>query len=117
METLKDALISVMVSCLISGIGLYYLRGYYDRKQQEREELADQRRNERRKADMLEARRRRAAGRMFFWMHYALIKGVEQANGDLEKAFLDYNEIDEDQKAFEQELLAEHQDENRGGGV
>lgn len=114
-ETLKDAAISCLVSVLISGIGLYYLRGYFDRKQNEREEQAAQRRRERRKADMLEAQRRRAAGRMFFWMHYALVRGVDQANGDLEKAFQDYNEVEEEQKAFEQELLAEHQDENRRG--
>lgn len=114
-ETFKAALVSCLVSFLITGIGLHYLRGYFDRKQAEREEQAAQRRRERRKADMLEARRRRAAGRMFFWMHYALVKGVDQANGDLEKAFHDYNEVEEEQKAFEQELLAEHQDENRRG--
>ena len=114
-EALRNAIISCLVSALITGIGLYYLRGYFDRKQNEREEQAAQRRRERRKADMLEARRRRAAGRMFFWMHYALVKGVDQANGDLEKAFHDYNEVEEEQKAFEQELLAEHQDENRRG--
>lgn len=114
-EALKNTLLSALVSFLVSGIGLYYLRGYFDRKQKEREEQAAQRRRERRKADMLEARRRRAAGRLFFWIHYALVRGVDQANGDLEKSFHDYNEVEEEQKAFEQELLAEHQDENRRG--
>ena len=76
-------------------------------------EQAAQRRRERRKADVLESKRRRAAGRMLFWLHDAVVKGVEHANGDLEKAMADYSEIEEEQKAFEQELLAEHRDENR----
>ena len=112
-EAIKQAAISAAVSALISGVGIFYLQRYLDAKRRESEEQAAQRRRERRKADVLESRRRRAAGRMFFWMHYALVKGVEQANGDLEKAFQDYNEVEEEQKAFEQELLAEHQDENR----
>lgn len=112
-EAIKNAAISAAVSALISGIVLYYIRGYIDGKRRESEEQSAQRRRERRKADMLEVRRRRAAGRMFFWMHDALVKGVEHANGDLEEAFQHYNEVEEEQKAFEQELLAEHQDENR----
>lgn len=112
-EAIKEAAISAAVSALITGFGLHYIRAYIDGKRRESEEQAARRRRERRKADVLESRRRRAAGRMFFWMHDALVKGVEHANGDLEKAFLDYNEVEEEQKAFEQELLAEHQDENR----
>ena len=112
-EAIRQAALSAAVSAVISGVGIFYLQRYLDAKRKESEERAAQRRKERRKADMLEAKRRRATGRLFFWMHYALIKGVDAANGDLEKAFADYNEAEEEQKAFEQELLAEHQDENR----
>ena len=112
-EAIKTAAISCAVSALISGVGVFYLQHYLESKRRESEELARTRRQQRRKADVLESRRRRAAGRMFFWMHDALVKGVEHANGDLEKAFSDYNEVEEEQKAFEQELLAEHQEENR----
>ena len=114
-ETLKNAAVSVMVSAVISGIGVFYLQRYLDAKRRESEERAAQRRRERRRADLLESKRRRAAGRMFFWLHDAVVKGVEHANGDLEKAMDDYNAAEEEQKAFEQELLAEHQDENRRG--
>lgn len=112
-DTIKQAAISAVVSALISGIGIYYLQTYLDTKRKESEEQAAQRRIERRKADVLESKRRRAAGRMLFWLHDAVVKGVEHANGDLEKAMSDYSEIEEEQKAFEQELLAEHRDENR----
>lgn len=112
-EALKSALISGMVSVLISGIGVYYLHAYLDGKRKESEQAAAQRRAERRKADVLESRRRRATGRMFFWLHDAVVKGKDHANGDLERAYEDYNRIEEEQKRFEQELLAEHHDENR----
>ncbi len=114
METfIKEAATSALISALISGVGVFYLQRYLDSKRAESEAEAAKRRAERRKADVLESRRRRAAGRMFFWLHYAVVRGPEAANGDLEKAFADYNEVEEEQKAFEQELLAAHQDENR----
>jgi hypothetical protein len=53
---------------------------------------------------------------MLFWLHDAVIKGKDHANGDLENAFDYYNQVEEEQKTFERELLAEHQDQNRGGG-
>ena len=112
-DLLKSAMVSSLVSALISGVGVYYLRAYLDGKHNEREHAAAQRMAERRKADVLETRRRRATGRMFFWLHDAIVKGKEHANGDLERAYEDYNLIEEEQKRFEQELLAEHHDENR----
>lgn len=112
-DTIKQAAVSAMVSALISGIGIYYLHTYLDTKRKESEEQAAQRRLERRKADVLESKRRRAAGRMFFWLHDAVVKGVDHANGDLAKAMADYCEIEDQQKAFEQELMAEQLDENR----
>ena len=114
-ELIKAALISAMVSALVSGVGVFYLQRYLDAKRQESEALATKRRTERRKADVFEVRRRRAVGRLLFWMYDALTKGVDHANGDLKKAFEDYNEVEEEQKSFEQELLAEHQEENRRG--
>ena len=114
-ETIQQAALSAAVSALVSGVGVFYLQRYLDTKRRESAERAAIRRTERRKADMLESRRRRAAGRMFFWLHDAVVKGVEHANGDLAKAMADYNKVEEEQKLFEQELLAEHQDENRRG--
>lgn len=114
-EAFQSALISTLVSAAISGIGIFFLQRFIDAKSKESKERAAVRRAERRKADMLEARRRRAAGRLFFWLHDAVVKGPEHANGDLAKAMTDYNKVEEEQKLFEQELLAEHQDENRRG--
>ena len=113
-EAIQQAALSALVSALVSGLGVFYLQRYLDAKHQESKDRAAIRRAERRKADMLEARRRRAAGRLFFWLHDAVVKGPEHANGDLAKAMTDYNKVEEEQKMFEQELLAEHHDENRG---
>ena len=115
LELLKNAMVSGLVSALISGVGIYYLHAYMDGKRRESEQAAARRREERREADALEARRRHATGRLLFWMHDAIVKGREHANGDLEKAYEEYNAIEDEQKRFEQKLLAEHRDENRGG--
>lgn len=112
-EIIKSAAVSTMVSALITGVGVFYLQRYLESRRIQSEEAAATRRAQRRKADVLESRRRRAIGRLLFWLHFALLRGVEQANGDLEKAFADYNAVEEEQKAFEQELLAEHREENR----
>ena len=50
-EALKSALISGVVSALISGIGIYYLHAYLDGRRLESEQAAAKRREERRKAD------------------------------------------------------------------
>ena len=114
-DWMKDAAVSALISGLVSGFGIWNLQRFLESKRKQTEASAAKRRQERRQADELEYQRRRAAGRMFFWLHDAVVKGVEHANGDLEKAFDDYNAVEEEQKSFERMMLAEHQDENRGG--
>lgn len=111
-DLIKAALTSAFVSFLVTGLGAYYLHAYLDGKRKEAEQRAEERRKQKRKADVLEARRRRALGRVLFWTHHALIKGVESANGDMEKAFAEYDKVEEEQKALEQEILAEYNDKN-----
>jgi hypothetical protein len=115
-DLIKSALASCLCSAAITGVGVYYLHLYLDSWHKESEARAARRQEERRKADVLESKRRHAAGRMFFWLHDAALNGVGHANGDLEKAWANYTATEDEQKAFEQELLAEHHDENRGGG-
>lgn len=115
-ELIKSAAVSALVAGLITGIGVHYLQSYLDAKRKESEEKAAKRRQARHQADVLEAKRKRAEGRLFFWMYDAIVKGVDHANGDLHKAFSDYNAVDEEQKAFDQEQLAYHLDENRQEG-
>lgn len=114
-ETIKTAAVSVLVSGLITGIGIRYLQSYMDGKRKASEARAAKRREERRKAEILEANRRHALGRLSFWFHDAIVNGPAHANGDLEMAFQQFQAAEQAQKDFERELLAEHQDENRGG--
>lgn len=116
LEAMKSAAVSALVSSVISGIGVFYLQRYLNDKHRESEQRAAARRESRRKADILEVRRRRAAGRLLFWLHFGIVRGAEAANGDLESAWKDYIAAEEAQKQFEQEQLADHTDENRGGG-
>lgn len=109
------AVVSGLFSLLISGVGVFYLQRYLKDKWEEREAEAARRQAERRREGVLLAKHRRAQGRLLFWMHYALVKGVAQANGEFEESFRDYEAAEEELKTFEQEQLAAHQDENRGG--
>ena len=115
LEAAKQAAVSAVVSALISGVGVFYLQRYLTAKHQESERKAAERREARRQADILESKRRRAAGRLLFWLHFSVTRGVEAANGDLEEAWNRYSAAEDEQKQFEQEQLAEHADENRGG--
>ena len=114
LESIKQAAVSALVSALISGIGIFYLQRFLNDKHRESEQRAADRREARRRGDLLEAKRRRAAGRLLFWLHFGIVRGAEAANGDLERAWEDYTAAEEEQKLFEQEQLAAHQDENRG---
>ena len=114
-EAIKSAAIGAIVSGLISGVGIFYLQCWLKDKRAESVEEAAKKQAERRREDVLKAELQRAEGRLFFWLHFAVVRGVDQANGDLEKAFAKYNEAEDALKAFEQEQLAAHQDENRGG--
>lgn len=115
-QQLINAVISSSVSFLISGVVLYYLRKYFDKKLSVNEQKAAQRRRERQRLNVLEQRYRRAQGRLLFWMCDAIVKGREHANGDLEKSRVDFTEAEEELKNYEQELLAARADENLTDG-
>lgn len=110
-EAIKNALISSLVSALISGIGIYYLHAYLDGKRKENDTRAAQCQEQRRKMDILDQRLRRAEGRLLFWLRDAVDNGREHANGDLTKAWEDFEAAEEARKQYEQELLAEHTDQ------
>lgn len=100
-----------LVSVILSGVVLYYIRRYIDKKLVSAEEKQQKRQETKRKRSEAEQRRRRAEGRLLFWMHHALIK--PPPNGELEDAWEEFQNAEEAQKEIERSILAEYE---TGGG-
>ena len=100
-----SALPGVVVSALISGVVLYYLRKYIDQKLEEEEQHRKKETQFRTQRSQLEQQRRRALGRLLFWLH----RGVTQPppNGELEKAMGEFEAVEDELKALDQKILAE----------
>lgn len=107
----KAALPGALVSLLVSGLLLYYIRSYIDHKLVEEEKQRAEEMATRIQRSQLEMRRRRALGRLMFWMHRAIVQ--PPANGELAEAMEAFQEVEEDQKALDQKILAKF--ENGGG--
>ena len=101
----KAALPGVLVSVLVSGLVLYYIRAYIDHKLKEDEEHRKKEQQLRLQRSQLEQKRRRALGRLLFWMHRAITHPPH--NGELEEAMEDFRAVEDEQKALDQKILAE----------
>lgn len=99
------ALPGVVVSALVSGFVLYFIRRYIDRKLEEEEAHRKNETQLRTQRSQLEQRRRRALGRLLFWLH----RGVTYPppNGELEKAMGEFEAVEDEIKALDQKILAE----------
>jgi hypothetical protein len=106
-----NAVPGALASFLISGLALHYLKRYFDKKLVIAEAKQQERLKIRKRRSEAEQRRRRAEGRLLFWMHHAMVK--PPPNGELEKAWEDYQEAEEAQKEIERAILAEYE---TGGG-
>ena len=95
----------VVVSALISGLLLYYIRAYIDNKLREDEEHRKKEQQLRLQRSQLEKKRCRAEGRLLFWLHRAIVSPPH--NGELDKAMEDYQAVEDEQKALDQKILAE----------
>ena len=101
----RAAVPGAVVSTLISGLLLYYLRAYIDHKLKEDEEHRAKEQQLRLERSQLEKKRCRAEGRLLFWLH----RGVTHppSNGELEKAMKDFQTVEDELKALDQKILAE----------
>lgn len=103
-ETIINVAVSAAVSGLISGVALKYVTRYFDKKLEAEEARKKQAEKHRHDRTVAEANRRRAAGRLFFWLHHAIVK--PPPNGELEEAMENYVKAENAQKDLEQEILA-----------
>lgn len=105
LAAISAALPGALISFVISGLFLYYLRWYIDRKLKEEEQLREKEMRRKIEQAKLEMRRRRAIGRLFFWLHRAVVS--PPPNGELEDAMEVFQAIEEEQKLLDQTILAQ----------
>ena len=110
-HAVAGAVPGALVSFLISGLLLHYLKRYIDKRLEGAERRQKTRLEIKRKRSEAEQKRRRAEGRLLFWVHHALVK--PPPNGELEKAWEDFQTAEEEQKEIERSILAEYE---TGGG-
>ena len=107
-----NAVPGALVSVILSGIVLYYIRRYIDKKLVSAEAKQQERLKIRKRRSEAEQRRRRAEGRLLFWLHHAVTK--PPPNGELEDAWEEFQNAEEAQKEIERAILAEYE---TGGGT
>ena len=100
----RSALPGAVVSLLVSGLLLYYIRNYIDHKLKLEEVKQEQVKKVRMQRSQLELQRRQALGRVLFWMHRGLVK--PPANGELQEAMDAFEAVERQQKELERKLLA-----------
>ena len=93
----------------IVGLAMYYLRRYIDKKLADEENAASERVALRQRRLRVEDRLQHAYGRMFFWLHRAIVTG--QHNGDLEAAWTQLQRAEEEKKELDREIIAAYRKE------
>lgn len=104
-------ILSGLISALISGIFIYYLRAWIDNKFNAAKREKDEKEKTRKKQAVAEMQRRHACGRLLFWLFTTVVKVARASNVDtanLTAAMTEYNTAETEQKNIEQQILAEY---------
>ena len=99
----------VLPAVLGSGgvVGIFFLifRWYIEKTLSSKEEMRKKFHEYQVKRDELLSKKEHCQGRFNFWVYKAIVSG--EHNGDLKKAFDDYQAAEMEQKTFERHQLAE----------
>lgn len=104
-----EIIVSILFgSCGLGGIFIYLIKRSIDKKLDKVDkEVCETAEVKRRKA-LAENMLLHAQGRVLFWMHRAIVTG--QHNGDLQKAWEEYENAEQQNKDIQREIIA-HFDE------
>lgn len=91
----------------ITGLLFCFIRRYIENKLGEREAEDRRKRELKIKRMTVDDKLQHCEGRLFFWIHKAIVTG--EHNGDLEKAFLDYQNAELERKALDREIVVENE--------
>lgn len=106
-STTIDVAVSALVSGIVSIFILGYIKRYIDKKLEEADAEKKQHEEYQHRRNVASSKLRRAEGRLFFWLHRAVVK--PPPNGELEEAWAAYNRAEDEAKAIEQEIIAEYE--------
>ena len=109
---MKELVISGLIGAVVGGSGItglifFFIRRYIEKSLEAREELNRHQREQKIQRLKIEDELQHWEGRLFFWIHKAIVTG--EHNGDLEKAFKEYQEADERKKQLDRDIIFENQ--------
>lgn len=91
----------------LTGLLFVYMRRFIDKRLERREQEDSRRRDQRYRRRTIEDEMEHATGRLFFFIHKAIVTG--QHNGDLESAFEEYQQVEKRKKALDREIIVENE--------
>ena len=108
--TSKETIIAAIVGAIFGGAGFVglvfaYVRRFIDKRLNARDEEDEKRRKTRLRRLTIEDEMEHATGRLFFFIHKAIVTG--QHNGDLESAWEKYQEVEEKKKDLDRQIRIE----------
>ncbi len=110
MDTLNTLIVAVLGSGGVMGIFFFILRYYIQKQLDKSEKKRQEFREEQIHQDELYDKLQHCYGRMFFWIHKAVVTG--QHNGDLENAFQKLQEAEDEKKEFDRQRIAKMNNDN-----
>lgn len=107
-----ETIAAAAVGAVFGGAGLVglvfaYMRRFIDKRLEQRESESKKARERRVRQLTLEDEMSHATGRLFFFMHKAIVTGAH--NGDLEAAWAEYQDVERRKKALDREILVENE--------
>ncbi len=91
------------------GIFFFIFRYYIEKKLKERERKETEQIEQKMERIRVNDRLTHCYGRLFFWMYKAIVDNKH--NGDLDNAFKELQEAEEEKKELDRKILAEHMHE------
>lgn len=91
----------------ITGMLFFFIRRYIENKLGKRDAEEIQKREQTKKRMIVDDQLRHCEGRLFFWIHKAIVTG--EHNGDLERAFEEFQRAERERKALDREIIVENE--------
>ena len=105
-QFLETLLVAVVGSGGVVGIMFKVAYRYLDRWLTQKELEDQERQKEKEERLRINDKIQHRQGRCFFWIYKAIVDG--RHNGDLERAFKDLQEAEDEKKEIDQRILAKH---------
>lgn len=89
----------------ITGVFFYFLTRSIEKRLKSAESEAEKRKKIAHERAIIDDKLFHAYGRLFFWLYKAVVTGTH--NGDLEKAFLELQQIEAEKKDLDRNIIVE----------